>query len=245
MGATLSDGREILAAVPTDLPGIEAAEPARLMALSASHTGAVHCCDVLVENRWILAGPVENVLRHLGGAAETSSDATTGGAPANASGRAVGTMAAIDEATRPRPSDARGSGTTGPRSGGATGGLQTSAVAIGLASAAIDFLAAEAARRSDLSAPAETLRAEHQALADDLIRTAEGLPGCSAENLRSRANSLALRASQAALTAAKGAGYVQGHAANRWCREALFFLIWSCPQTVAAANLCELAGIEE
>ncbi len=32
--------------------------------------------------------------------------------------------------------------------------------------------------------------------------------------------------------------------AGQWCREALFFFVWSCPQSVMAANLCELAGIE-
>jgi hypothetical protein len=53
-----------------------------------------------------------------------------------------------------------------------------------------------------------------------------------------------LRATQAALAAAKGAGYIAHHPAGRWCREALFFLVWSCPQSVLAANLCELAGIE-
>ena len=65
------------------------------------------------------------------------------------------------------------------------------------------------------------------------------------ESIRQRANSLVLRATQAALSAAKGSGYVVGHPAGRWCREALFFLVWSCPQPVAAANLCELAGIDD
>jgi hypothetical protein len=60
--------------------------------------------------------------------------------------------------------------------------------------------------------------------------------------LRSRANSLVLRATQASLVAAKGAGYLSGHPAGRWCREALFFLVWSCPQPVQDANLCELAA---
>jgi alkylation response protein AidB-like acyl-CoA dehydrogenase len=58
-------------------------------------------------------------------------------------------------------------------------------------------------------------------------------------------NDLAMRATQAALATAKGTGYVIGHPAGRWCREALFFLIWSCPQPVMAAHLCELAGISE
>ena len=55
---------------------------------------------------------------------------------------------------------------------------------------------------------------------------------------------LVLRATQGALAAAKGAGYVVGHPVGRWCREALFFLVWSCPQGVMAAALCELAGLE-
>jgi hypothetical protein len=47
------------------------------------------------------------------------------------------------------------------------------------------------------------------------------------------------------LSAAKGSGYVIGHPAGRWCREALFFLVWSCPQPVLSAHLCELAGISD
>ena len=66
---------------------------------------------------------------------------------------------------------------------------------------------------------------------------------CTNDELRARANSLVLRATQAALAAAKGTGYVVGHPAGRWCREALFFLVWSCPQGVLNANLCELAGV--
>jgi hypothetical protein len=77
------------------------------------------------------------------------------------------------------------------------------------------------------------------------LAIATGHEVCSKESLRQRANSLVLRASQAALAAAKGSGYVVGHPAGRWCREALFFLVWSCPQPVASANMCELAGIED
>mgnify|MGYP003312524166 CR=1 FL=1 len=80
---------------------------------------------------------------------------------------------------------------------------------------------------------------------DQLILMAEGTKICSGEDLRIRANSLALRASQASLAAAKGSGYVRGHPAGRWCREALFFLVWSCPKPVMTANLCELAGISD
>jgi alkylation response protein AidB-like acyl-CoA dehydrogenase len=129
--------------------------------------------------------------------------------------------------------------------GGTTGSYETSTLAVGLAQAAINYLAAEAAKRPDLKEPMSALRAEHGGLLDDLSGVARGDSGCTKESIRQRANSLVLRASQAALSAAKGTGYVVGHPAGRWCREALFFLVWSCPQPVSAANLCELAGIAD
>jgi len=127
--------------------------------------------------------------------------------------------------------------------GAKSGGLQTSALALGLASAAIDYLADEADRRADLRDASEGLRRENSGLRQDLLAIADGDQVCSFEELRARCNSLVLRAAQAALAAAKGAGFVTGHPAGRWCREALFFLVWSCPQPVMAANLCELAGL--
>lgn len=129
--------------------------------------------------------------------------------------------------------------------GGTTGGHETSTLAVGLAGAAIDFLAAEAAKRPDLSEPTLALRAEHEGLLRDLLEVVRGMSACTKESIRQRANSLVLRATQAALSAAKGTGYVLGHPAGRWCREAMFFLVWSCPQPVSAANLCELAGIAD
>ncbi|MEX0939692.1 MAG: acyl-CoA dehydrogenase family protein [Pirellulales bacterium] len=194
-GATMEDQRQVLVALPTELPGVSVPEPARLVGLSASHTGAVQLDRVHVPRELLLAGPIEEVM-------------STG-------------------------------------SGAGTGGLQTSTLAIGLADAAIGFLGQEAGKRDDLSAAAGRLRSDHAALESDLLAMAAGEPVCSTEDLRQRANSLALRAAQSALTAAKGSGYVLGHPAGRWCREALFFLVWSCPQPVAAANLCELAGLIE
>ncbi|MEZ6091476.1 MAG: acyl-CoA dehydrogenase family protein [Pirellulaceae bacterium] len=114
--------------------------------------------------------------------------------------------------------------------GAASGGLQTSTLAIGLASAAIQFMQQEAEQRDDLRSPTDQLVAEVNALETDLLRMANGDDVCSTADLRGRANRLVLRATQAALTTAKGAGFVQGHPAGRWCIEALFFLVWSCPQ---------------
>jgi alkylation response protein AidB-like acyl-CoA dehydrogenase len=128
--------------------------------------------------------------------------------------------------------------------GAGTGGYETSTLAIGVAQAALGFLAVEASRRADLRPPLEALKHELDGLRSDLLAVVRGERPCTKEAVRQRANSLVLRASQAALAAAKGSGYVVGHPAGRWCREALFFLVWSCPQPVANANLCELAGIE-
>jgi len=129
--------------------------------------------------------------------------------------------------------------------GGSTGGYETTALALGLARAAIDFLATESAKRPDLQAAHDALRGELNQLTDDLLSLVRGETRCTKESIRQRANTFVLRATQAALSAAKGTGYVAGHPAGRWCREALFFLVWSCPQPVAAANLCELAGIAD
>ncbi len=126
--------------------------------------------------------------------------------------------------------------------GATTGGLQTSALALGLAAAAIDYLEQETGRRPNLSVPAMHLRDQWEAEREALLAVAGGAGNVGTRvELRQRANSLVLRATQAALGAAKGAGYVWGHPTNRWCREALFFLVWSCPQAVSDANLCELA----
>ena len=129
--------------------------------------------------------------------------------------------------------------------GAGTGGHQTSTLALGLSNAAIEFIAEEASRRDELREPLDALRQEYQEIYDDLMSTARGNPACSNEQLRQRVNSLVLRAAQASLAAAKGTGYMVGHPAGRWCREALFFLVWSCPQPVLAAHLCELAGLVE
>lgn len=198
-GATLDDGRQLLAALPTDLPGVTVEPPARMVGLSATCTGPVRCDGVRLEPRWLMAPVMADVLKF---------------------GKGAG-----------------------------TGGLQTSALALGTALAAVDYLDDEAKRRADLEPIVVGLRDEWNAIDADLANLADGGPVTTGntvttgDDLRRRANGIALRASQAALAAAKGSGYVDGHPAGRWCREALFFLVWSCPAPVTNATLCELARI--
>jgi alkylation response protein AidB-like acyl-CoA dehydrogenase len=193
VGATLTDGRQILTAVPRGLAGLQVPTPFRLVGLSASQTGPVQFQQVEVDAKWLIAGPVDDVLQ-------------------------------------------RGTG-------GATGGIQTSTLALGLATAAISFLELQAEKRPDLLPATRQLRSERESLVADLLASGAGEPVCSTETLRSQANQLVTRATQAALLAAKGAGYVTGHPVGRWCCEALFFLVWSCPQPVSLSHLCDLAGI--
>jgi alkylation response protein AidB-like acyl-CoA dehydrogenase len=191
IGAVLEDNRQILAVLPRGLPGLNIGPPFQLMALEGSLTAEVHCQDVVLENRWLLAGPAERVM---------------------AGGR------------------------------GGSGGLETSCLALGLSGAAIDYLNREAETRRELQATAGRLEQTRQSLRQEMHKLAgEGCGAEAAAALRARANSLVLRATQAALTASKGAGFLRNHAAQRWARQALFFLVWSCPRPAAEATLAALA----
>jgi alkylation response protein AidB-like acyl-CoA dehydrogenase len=193
IGATLGDGRQIMAVVDTKSAGVQAGEHIELMALTASQTGMVKFSQTQIPESFVLAGPVENVMKQGG-------------------------------------------------EGGA-GGLQTSILATGLAGTAVRYLTQEATKRPNMKRVADEFRQQLDLLERELLAAADGSTDHTSEKLRTRANSLVLRATQAAMTAAKGAGYTQQHPVGRWCREALFFLVWSCPEPVLFANLCELAQL--
>ena len=130
------------------------------------------------------------------------------------------------------------SGTSG------TGGLETSSLAMGLAAAALGALEAQVQGRPDLVEVFEALATEWSRLAQDLMAAAEGRPDApSSGSTRAGANAHVLRATQAYLTARKGSGFLRDDPAQRWARQALFFLVWSCPAPVAQASMRELAGI--
>lgn len=133
---------------------------------------------------------------------------------------------------------------TSQGAGGGAGSLATSALAVGLSLNACRGLHEEGLNRPELRQIIEPLRAECSTLKADLIEAADcPREKLSPEALRARANSLALRSTQAYLAASKGAGFVAGHAAERVVREAMFFLVWSCPQPIVQAHLRELAGL--
>jgi butyryl-CoA dehydrogenase len=128
---------------------------------------------------------------------------------------------------------------------GGAGGLETSCLALGLAGAAIDYLRTQAEKRAELTDAYENLETARQTLRKDLhgLADASKSPGAFGK-LRSQANRLVLGATQAALTAAKGMGFVRPHPAQRWARQALFFLVWSCPRPTAEAMLHHFSDVK-
>jgi len=127
-------------------------------------------------------------------------------------------------------------------SGPGGGGVETSALALGLAGAATDWLHAESIKRSELKQIAEGFDSSRHAARQRLI--ALTTPGAGEDAIlaaRVACTRLALNATQVALTVAKGTGFVVPHPTQRWARQALFFLVWSCPRPVTEGLLAELA----
>jgi alkylation response protein AidB-like acyl-CoA dehydrogenase len=193
IGAVLDDGRQVLAVLPTDRPGVQVGPPLELLALRGSLTAEVRCEGVRLGRDWLLAGPAERVLQ---------------------AGR------------------------------GGAGGLETSCLALGLVRAAVDYVRHEGEARAALAVVADRLHGRLQRGWQELERLAGGANTPeAATTLRGRANLLALHATQAALTAGKGTAFVRPHPAQRWARQALFFLVWSCPWPAASATLDSLAEV--
>ena len=193
-GGTLSDGRQILIALPTNSPGVDVLQPPELLALNASQTGAVKLDQVELPAELVIAGPIHQVMKH--------------------------------------------------GVGGGAGSLTTSALAIGLAGAALSRFEAEAQKRPDLKPIHRPLADEWALLKTQLFQamnSEEHHADIHPESIRRRANSLALRMTQAYLAATKGTGFLASHPASRLVREAMFFLVWSCPQPVLTAQLQEFA----
>ncbi|MCA9140068.1 MAG: acyl-CoA/acyl-ACP dehydrogenase [Planctomycetales bacterium] len=138
----------------------------------------------------------------------------------------------VSKPTRP------GESTTG------AGGLQTSALALGLSYAALEYLRDESVKRENLVGIVDRFEAEHRSLHVTIRDAADGRSNIDSGKIRSAANGLVQRTTSAAMTTAKGAGLMIDHPVGRWCQQAFFFLVWSCPQDVANAHLCDLVGLD-
>lgn len=125
-----------------------------------------------------------------------------------------------------------------------TGGLETSVLAAGQARAALTALLELAPSRGELAEPLEAMCDDWQAVWAQIMAQARGeVDALEPARIRGRANGLVIRATQAYLTAKKGTGFLRTEPAQRWARQALFFLVWSCPAPVAQAAIRDLAGL--
>jgi alkylation response protein AidB-like acyl-CoA dehydrogenase len=173
--------QQILFALPTDAEGVTVEAPLPLVALSASHTGALRCDDVLVDERLLLAGPAENVL--------------------------AGRKKSLP--------------------------IGQSFLALGLAHGALDLIAehdSQLARSTQ-----ERFEAQLRSLRAEVLNFCDPSKSPQPEDgprLRGACNELALRVAHSAVALYKGTGLLAGHPAQRLAREALFLLVWSCPNPV-------------
>jgi len=106
-------------------------------------------------------------------------------------------------------------------------------IALGLCRAAIELIDehdSELARDASKSFQAQLL-----SLRDKVLRfcdPATSLDPADGPMLRGACNELALRITHAAVAIYKGTALMRGHPAQRLAREALFLLVWSCPNPV-------------
>ena len=129
---------------------------------------------------------------------------------------------------------------------GGTGSLTTSALALGTSRSTLRALRDELRQTPSLESVVSQLADEGRSLEQALFAASREESGSwSAEQIRLRANSYVTRLAQSSLAAAKGTGFVSGHPAERAIREAMFFYVWSCPQSVMQGNLQELACRDE
>lgn len=129
--------------------------------------------------------------------------------------------------------------------GSGAGGLQTTALALGLAARVIDAIQEKCKWIPDLAVFEDSFCTRWQELFERM-KLASVTAGTQVDQgeLRKDANDLVLRVSQASLAIDKGAGYLANSLASKWVRESMFFLVWSCPQTIATKHLCDLSRFE-
>ena len=125
--------------------------------------------------------------------------------------------------------------------------LVVSSAGIGLAGALLSELKKLAPRRgAELRATIEPLFVRYESVRERLYAAADMLSDPSAEapagEIRVAVNDLVLRLAIAAVTFAKGTGYLTGQPAQRLAREAFFFLVWSIPENLQAETLRRFCG---
>jgi alkylation response protein AidB-like acyl-CoA dehydrogenase len=116
-------------------------------------------------------------------------------------------------------------------------------LALGLCRGALDLIGQhDSARARGL---VESFGGELEAARKEVIGICQGVDPAAAERMpavRAICNELALRITHAAVSIYKGSALLANHPAQRLAREALFLLVWSCPDSVIDCTVSRLAG---
>jgi alkylation response protein AidB-like acyl-CoA dehydrogenase len=116
-------------------------------------------------------------------------------------------------------------------------------LAMGLCRAGIELIDEH---DSDLARQtSKSFQSQLSALRDQVLRfcdPASNPDPSDGPRLRGACNDLALRVTHAAVALYKGTALMQGHPAQRLAREALFLLVWSCPNPVIDCTIQLLAS---
>ena len=186
-GAVLDDGEQILFLLQPHASGCEVQPSMPLVALRPTLTASLELKNVLVEDRWLLRGPVEKALIKRNKNLE----------------------------------------------------LGQAFLATGLCLAALDLIGEH---KSDAA------REAHGRFAEQLERLRDQIGNLSqpgneqaaaeaAPRIRGACNDLAVRITHAAVALYKGTALLDTHPAQRLAREAMFLLVWSCPNPVIDCTL--------
>jgi alkylation response protein AidB-like acyl-CoA dehydrogenase len=120
-------------------------------------------------------------------------------------------------------------------------------LALGLCCGGIELIRAHDSSRAQSAAQRfeDELRELRSRVLDASSPAAEQTPACDPQHvaeLRGQCNDLALRITHAAVAIYKGSGLLAGHPAQRLAREAMFLLVWSCPNPVIDCTVEILSG---
>ena len=112
-----------------------------------------------------------------------------------------------------------------------TGSLRSAAMALGIAAQSLSIIKKQAQKRPALKQTEKNLQQQLQHFQEQLLHNVDRI------SYRFAVNQLALSSSQQALVATKGRGYLLSEQASTLCQQALFFLVWSCPESVQYKHL--------
>lgn len=126
--------------------------------------------------------------------------------------------------------------------------MVVSSSGLGLAGALVDVLDEyRPGAPADLGAAFDALRDSYRSIRARLYEIADRLHAAGgteeySSDIRIEVNDLVVRLALAAMTLAKGSGFVRGHRVERLLREAMFFLVWAATDAVRVKTLQRLFG---